>query len=142
VRIMALDVGEKTVGVAVSDPLLIAATPRETLRRDGRELDLLVEWVAREEVGEVVVGLPYSLDGSLGATARLVEGFAEELRKRLAAPVILWDERLTTAEAEKFLISTGASRAKRRKAVDQIAAALLLQSYLRHRELAAAGSAD
>jgi putative Holliday junction resolvase len=132
---MALDVGEKTVGVAVSDELAILASPRETLRRDGRELGRLAEWVTREEVGEVVVGLPLSLDGSVGPSAERVLAFVEQLRAHLTIPVVTWDERLTTAEAEKMLIAADTRRSKRRQMVDQIAAALILEHYLRARSL-------
>jgi putative Holliday junction resolvase len=134
-RTMALDVGEKTVGVAVSDELGISASPRETLRRNGTELAQLVEEVRRDEIGEVVVGLPISLNGTLGPSAERALHFAALLRERLTIPVVTWDERLTTAEAEKMLISAGARRSKRRQVVDQIAATLILQSYLTSKSL-------
>ncbi|HEU4753676.1 MAG TPA: Holliday junction resolvase RuvX [Armatimonadota bacterium] len=132
---MALDVGEKTVGIAVSDPLGITASPRETLRRDGSELGSLARLVREEEVGEVVVGLPISLNGTLGPSAQSVLQFVEQLRAALTVPVETCDERLTTAEAEKMLIAADTRRSKRRKVVDQIAATLILQSYLRRREM-------
>lgn len=134
-RMMALDVGEKTVGIAVSDELQITASPRETLRRDGSELDRLVALVQREEIGEVVVGLPISLNGTLGPSAQKVLEFVETLRGRLTIPVETWDERLTTAEAEKMLIAADTRRAKRRQVIDQIAATLILQNYLRRKSL-------
>lgn len=130
-RAIALDVGEKTVGIALSDELGITVSPRETLRRDGSELDRLVELVRTEEVGQVIVGLPVSLNGSLGPSAQAVLTFVEQLRPRLTIPVVTWDERLTTAEAEKMLISANVKRAKRRQVIDQVAATLILQSYLR-----------
>ena len=143
-RTMALDVGEKTVGIAVSDELGISASPRETLRRNGSELDRLVVLVGEEEIGEVVVGLPISLNGTLGPSARSVLEFVEQLRERLTIPVVTWDERLTTAEAEKMLISASVRRAKRRQVIDQIAATLILQSYLRSRSISpgSAGEED
>jgi putative Holliday junction resolvase len=131
---MALDVGEKTVGIAVSDELGITASPRETLRRDGTELDRLQRLVGAEEIGEIVVGLPISLNGTLGPMAQKVLEFVGQLRERVTIPVETWDERLTTAEAEKMLIATDTRRAKRRQVVDQVAAALILQGYLRRRE--------
>jgi putative Holliday junction resolvase len=134
-RAMALDVGEKTVGVATTDELGLTASPRETLRRDGREWDRLAEWVGAEGVTEVVVGLPLSLNGTMGPAARLVLAFVETLRARVPVPVHTWDERLTTAEAEKVLTATQTRRAKRRQVVDQLAATLILQGYLRHRML-------
>jgi len=132
---MALDVGEKTVGIAVSDPLGISSAPRETLRRDGTELDRLQKLVTSEEIGEVVVGLPISLNGTLGPSAQKVLEFVGQLRERVTVPVETWDERLTTAEAEKMLIATDTRRAKRRKVIDQIAASLILQNYLRKKDL-------
>jgi putative holliday junction resolvase len=134
-RVMALDVGEKTVGIAVSDELGIAASPRETLRRNGSEFDRLVEFTDREAVGEVVVGLPISLNGTLGPSAQRVLEFVEKLRARLTIPVVTWDERLTTAEAEKMLIAADMRRAKRRQIIDQVAATLILQGYMRNRSL-------
>lgn len=134
-RIMALDLGEKTVGIAVSDELGLTASPRETLRRDGTELDRLADIISREEIGEVVVGLPVSLNGTLGPSAQRVLEWVTLLRERLKIPVETCDERLTTAEAEKMLIAADVRRAKRRQVVDQIAATLILQSYLRTREL-------
>ena len=134
-RIMALDLGEKTVGIAVSDELGLTASPRETLRRDGTELDRLADIISREGIGEVVVGLPVSLNGTLGPSAQRVLEWVTQLRERLKIPVETCDERLTTAEAEKMLIAADVRRAKRRQVVDQIAATLILQSYLRMREL-------
>lgn len=132
---MALDVGEKTVGIAVSDPLGISSSPRETLRRDGTELDRLQKLVATEEIGEIVVGLPISLNGTLGPMAQKVMVFVGQLRERVTVPVETWDERLTTAEAEKMLIATDTRRAKRRQVIDQVAASLILQNYLRRKDL-------
>lgn len=134
-RVMALDVGEKTVGVAVSDPLGMIASPRETLRRDGTELDRLDRLVKDDEIVEVVVGLPISLNGTLGPSAERAQEFARLLEQRLAVPVSMFDERLTTAEAEKVLIAADTRRAKRRQVIDQVAATLILQGFLRAREL-------
>jgi putative holliday junction resolvase len=133
--VMALDVGEKTVGVAMSDPLGMIASPRETLRRDGSELDRLVRLVTGEDIGEVVVGLPISLNGTLGPSAERAQEFVKALEQRLTVPITTFDERLTTAEAEKMLIATDTRRAKRRQVIDQIAATLILQGFLRTREL-------
>ena len=134
-RVMALDVGEKTVGIALSDELGITVSPRETLRRDGSELDRLAGIVTQDAVGEIVVGLPISLNGSLGPSAQKVLELVAQLRERFTIPVVTWDERLTTAEAEKMLISAQTRRAKRRQVIDQIAATLILQSYLRSQSL-------
>lgn len=141
-RTMALDVGEKTVGIAVSDELGITASPRETLRRDGTELDRLLQVVRTEEIGEIVVGLPISLNGTLGPSADKVLEFVRQLREQVTVPVVTWDERLTTAEAEKMLIAADTRRSKRRKVIDQIAATLILQNFLRRRELSGPRSED
>ena len=135
-RVMALDVGEKTVGIALSDELGITVSPRETLRRDGSELDRLAGIVTQDAVGEIVVGLPISLNGTLGPSAQKVLELVAQLRERFSIPVVTWDERLTTAEAEKILISADTRRARRRKVNDQVAAALILENYLRTRALA------
>lgn len=132
-RVMALDPGERRIGVAVSDELGIIASPRETVRRDGSELERLSALVAREEIGEVVVGLPFSLDGTLGPSARRTLEFVEQLRGRLGVPVTTWDERWTTAEAESLLIEADLRRSKRRRVIDQVAASLILQDYLKSR---------
>lgn len=132
---MALDIGEKTVGVAVSDPLGMIASPRETLRRDGSELDRLERLVTSDEIGEIVVGLPISLNGTLGPSAQRAQQFVKALEQRLTIPISTFDERLTTAEAEKMLIAADTRRSKRRQVIDQIAATLILQGFLRTREL-------
>ena len=137
-RVMALDVGEKTVGIALSDELGITVSPRETLRRDGSELDRLAGIVTQDAVGEIVVGLPISLNGSLGPSAQKVLELVAQLRERFTIPVVTWDERLTTAEAEKILLAADTRRAKRRKVIDQVAAALILEGYLRNRFLSRA----
>ena len=131
-RAMALDVGEKTVGIAVSDELGRTVSPRETLRRDGQEFQTLARLVKNEEIGNVVVGMPISLNGTLGPSAERVQKFLAELRPLLTIPVVTWDERLTTAEAEKMLIAADMRRQKRRKVIDQVAAVLILEGYLRH----------
>lgn len=141
-RTMALDVGERTVGIAVTDELGISASPRETLRRDGTEFERLERIVKDEGVGEVVIGLPLSLNGTLGPSAQKVLTFVDALRARLEVPIETWDERLTTAEAEKMLIATDTRRAKRRQVIDQIAATLILQGYLRKKSWQSGPSDD
>ena len=133
-RVLALDVGEKTVGLATCDPLGITTTPRETLRRDGSELDRLAEMVRKEEIDEIVVGLPISLNGTLGPAAQKMLQFVEQLRARVTIPVETCDERLTTVEAESLLIQAETRRAKRRQVIDQVAACLILQDYLNQKQ--------
>jgi putative Holliday junction resolvase len=131
---MGLDVGEKTVGVAISDELEISASPRVVLRRDGREWAEVARLVQDEEVGEVVVGMPVSLSGEMGPQAQKVARFVETLRARVAVPVQVWDERLSTVAAERVLLDADASRARRRQVIDKVAAAVILQGYLDFRK--------
>lgn len=128
-RRLGLDVGEKTVGVAMSDELGITASPLTTLKRDGREFDQLCELVAGHGVEQVIVGLPLTLRGEVGAAAQRSLAFAAELKVKLSIPVDTWDERHTTVQAEQALRSAGKKRAARRRMIDQVAAALILQSY-------------
>lgn len=134
-RILALDVGEKTIGLAVSDPLGLTAQPLTTLRRQSKEKDLaaLASLVRQLEVEEVVLGLPRRLNGSLGPEARRVQQLGELLRERLGLPVRYWDERLTTVAAEQALLAADLSRRRRRQTIDQTAACLILQGYLERR---------
>jgi len=134
-RIMALDLGEKTVGVAVSDELELTANPRGVLRRDGSEMEQVLRLIDEESVGELVVGLPVSMSGESGPQAEKAREFAEQLAARTTVPVRTWDERLSTREAERALIAADVRRARRRRVIDSIAAALILESYLRFRAL-------
>ncbi len=136
VRILALDVGEKRIGLAVSDPLGITAQGLEVLIRKNREADLarLLE-VAREwRVQRVVVGLPRHMDGRLGAAAPKILELVKTLQEALGVDVVTWEERLTTVEAERVLLQADVSRKRRRQVVDQLAAVLILQNYLDHRQ--------
>ena len=137
-RYLALDVGDVRIGVAASDETATLATGLPTLRRVGPRKDVkaVAALVRGHEAGEVVVGLPRSLDGSEGPQARKVLAFMDDLRGALPVPVVSWDERFTTAMATQALREAGASRRARREAVDQVAAVLILQSYLDYRKLA------
>ena len=131
-RILGLDMGTKRIGLAVSDPLGITAQGLEVWVRRGREADLdHILKVAREyQVQQIVVGLPRHLDGRPGAAAPEIQEFAAALGQALGGEVIFWDERLTTVAAERLLIQADVSRKRRRRVVDQLAAVLILQSYL------------
>lgn len=136
-RVMALDLGEKTIGVAVSDELGIVATPLTTIMRtvsvkaDLRQVEDLVNF---EKVSLVVVGLPVMLSGEEAVQAGKVREFVERLARRLRVPVEVWDERLTTVSAHRLLIENGKNREERKRVVDQVAAALILRSYLDAKE--------
>ncbi len=129
-KMMALDVGDRRIGVATCDEFKIVATPREVLRRDGRELERIERWVRDEEIGHVVVGIPYNEAGEIGPQAQKVMQFLEQLRAKLTVPVVEWDEHLSTWEAETFLIERHERRAARRRVIDKLAAAVILRSYL------------
>jgi putative Holliday junction resolvase len=131
-RVLALDVGSRTIGLAVSDPLGITAQGLETIRRRNKRYDLaqLEEVIRHYEVAELVVGYPLRMSGEAGTQAEKMTLFAEELRKRFKIPIHLWDERLTSAEANRVLRDAEISIQKRARAVDQLAAVLILQAWL------------
>ncbi len=135
VRILALDVGEKRIGLAVSDPLGITAQGLGVLSRKDREADLAeLLKVAREyHLKEIVVGLPRHMDGRLGKQAPEILDLARSLGEALGVAVIPWEERLTSVEAERVLLKADVSRRRRRQVVDMLAAVLILQSYLDHK---------
>jgi len=131
-RILGLDVGDKTIGVAISDELGWTAQGLEVIRRRKLEDDLLrlVEIIDAYKVDEIVVGLPKNMNGTIGPRAELTMEFTESLKAKVTAPIKLWDERLTTASAERTLIEADVSRKKRKLVVDKMAAMLILQGYL------------
>ena len=127
---MGIDYGSRRVGVALSDRLGIAAHPFEVLEAGPGLGRRLADLVGSEDVAKVVVGLPVSLDGSEHAAARRTRRFVDRLRPLVGVEVVLYDERLTTRIAESVLVAAGTSRAKRRRRVDKVAAAVMLQGYL------------
>ena len=136
-RILGLDVGSKTIGLAVSDPLGITAQGLETIRRQNKRLDFeQLDRVIREyQVTEIVVGLPLRMSGADGIRAEKMQGFAEQLRQRFQGPVHLWDERLSSAQANRVLRDSEMSIKRRGEVVDRLAAVLILQSWMDHREM-------
>lgn len=135
-RILGLDVGARRIGIAVSDPLGITAQGLDTLQRRNKRSDLeqLGRVIREHLVQEIVVGLPLRMSGAEGTQAEKMQGFAEELRRRFRLPVHLWDERLTSAEANRLLRETELSIEKRGKAVDRMAAVLILQGWMERRQ--------
>jgi putative holliday junction resolvase len=133
-RLLAIDLGEVRIGIAVSDPTQTIASPVETLHvprdQDGPTLEALGDAIVRHEAVGVVIGEPRRLDGRRGAAATRASRFATQLRERTGLPVVLWDERFTTVEAERVLLAGDVSRAGRKGAVDRLAASLLLQAVL------------
>ncbi len=134
-RILGLDVGLKTIGVAVSDPLGITAQGLETIRRQNRRVDFeRLEKVIREyQVAEIVIGYPLRLSGAEGTQAEKVQSLARTIQERFHLPVHLWDERLTSAEANRVLRDSEMSIKRRREVVDRLAAVLILQSWMDRR---------
>ncbi len=134
-RVLGLDVGSRRIGVAVSDPLGITAQGLETLQRTTKRRDFehLRRVIQQYDVREIVVGLPLRMSGAEGIQSDKMQVFAEELRKRFRLPVHLWDERLTSAEANRLLRETDLSIEKRGQAVDRMAAILILQGWMEHR---------
>lgn len=131
-RILAIDPGRVRMGLAVSDPMGILARGLPTLESAGRRKDLeALEAIVREnEVAEIVVGHPLSMDGSRGQMTDFAERLAEDLRERTGLPVSLWDERLSSVEAERSLIARNVRREDRKGMRDRVAAALILQGFL------------
>ena len=131
-RIMALDVGSKRIGVALSDPLKITAQGLQTFQRTTLEEDIRGLWklMDEHEVSQLVVGLPKNMDGSVGFKAEEVQQFITDLTAERPMEVIWVDERLTTVSAERTLLEADVSRAKRKKVIDKMASVIILQSYL------------
>jgi putative Holliday junction resolvase len=129
---MALDVGDKNIGVAVSDALLLTAQSRPTMRRTtiGRDLEVLKQLVEENEVHQIIVGQPLHMSGRESPQSHKVADFADAVRKTLDIPVSFWDERLTSFAAEQHLEEMGLSWRQRRQHVDKIAAMIILQTYL------------
>jgi len=131
-RLAALDVGDARIGLAVCDELGLTVRGVGIVRRVGgrRDLEAIATRLAPYEPARVVVGLPLNMDGSEGRQAERVRAFARRLEAHLGVPIDLWDERLTTVEAEQTMRAAGVSRARRRTLIDQEAAAIILESYL------------
>lgn len=132
---MGLDFGSKTVGVAVSDPLLITAQSLETITRESpnklrRTYARIEEIVAEYDVEEIVVGLPKHMNDDEGERALLTREFADKLSRRTGLKIIMWDERLTTVMAERVLQESGVRRENRKSVIDSVAATFILQDYL------------
>ncbi len=130
-RILGLDVGDKRIGVAISDPMGWTAQGLEVLERESQEEFIrLKEIVELYDVEKIVVGLPKNMNGTLGPQAEKVERFIEHIGDNLGLPIVRWDERLSTVAAERSLLEADMSRSRRKRVIDKVAAVLILQSYL------------
>lgn len=131
-RVMALDVGERRIGVALSDPTRTLATPLTTIRAEPRTIALkrIADLIREHEVTALVVGLPLTMSGDIGPQATLVQQFVEELRQMIAIPLSFVDERLTTVAAERMMIDLKLKPEQRRARIDEVAASIILQDFL------------
>jgi putative Holliday junction resolvase len=131
-RLFGLDLGEKTIGIALSDVMLTVATPLETIarRKFAIDSDVLVGLVKKHHVGGLVIGLPLNMNGTEGPSAQSARAFARNLEAKHPMPMLFWDERLSTAAVTRTLLEADVSRAKRKDAVDKMAAAYILQGVL------------
>lgn len=131
-RILALDHGTVRIGVAVSDSMKMIAQPLEFIPADpfSKFLERLKVLIREKEVELIVIGLPRNMNGSYGPAALKVQDFAAAVKEAIAVPIKLWDERLTSVQANRFLSDAGVKKSKQRAKVDQTAAALILQNYL------------
>lgn len=131
-RLLGLDLGEKTIGLALSDSRRKIASPYETLSRGkfGKDAQALKTIIEREEVKGLVVGYPINMDGSLGPRAQATRAFVANLEKLIPLPVLLWDERMTTMAVERTMLEADLSRARRAELVDKLAASYMLQGFL------------
>ncbi len=131
-RILCLDLGHKHIGLAISDEMKCIAQGLSTIQRD-----VHFEWIekikctiAKKNIEQIVVGYPIKMDGDVGSSAKEAEAITVKLKEQTRIPVILWDERLSTVQAEKILLDVNMRRKKRKKVIDQMAAVIILQSYL------------
>lgn len=134
-RLLGLDFGTKTVGVAVSDGLQITAQPLETITRKSsgklrQTLARIEEIIQEYQVEKIILGYPKNMNNTAGERAIACEGFKEDLERRTGLEVVLWDERLTTVESERILMAGGVRRENRKAVIDQMAAVLILQSFM------------
>jgi len=132
-RIIGLDVGDKRIGIALSDLLMITAQPVETYTRTQEEqsdIEYLVGLMEKNDVDKIVCGLPKNMNGTIGEQAEKVQAFAEKLKEASGKQLVYWDERLTTKSAHRTLLEADVSRKKRKKVVDKIAAVYILQGYM------------
>lgn len=130
--LMGLDLGTKTIGVAVSDPFLAVATPLETVRRSKFTTDAaaLQAIIAHRAIGGVVLGLPFNMDGTEGPRAQSTRAFARNLDRLIDLPIAFWDERLSTVAAERALLEANTTRKRRAEVIDHVAAGYILQGVL------------
>lgn len=129
---MGLDVGSHTIGVAITDELRITAQGLKTIRRKSKEEDFeeIIRIIDQFKIGKIVVGLPKNMNGTLGKQAEMVLQWIKAIREKVDLPIVTWDERFSTVEASRVLLEADLSRRKRKKAIDKLAAVIILQGYI------------
>ena len=129
---MGLDVGSHTIGVAITDELRITAQGLKTIRRKSKEEDFdeIIRIIDQFKIGKMVVGLPKNMNGTLGKQAEMVLQWIKAIREKVDLPIVTWDERFSTVEASRVLLEADLSRRKRKKAIDKLAAVIILQGYI------------
>jgi putative Holliday junction resolvase len=129
---MGLDIGSHTIGVAITDELRITAQGLKTIRRKSKEEDFeeIIGIIDQFKIGEIVVGLPKNMNGTLGKQAEMILHWIKAIREKVDLPIVTWDERFSTVEASRVLLEADLSRAKRKKAIDKLAAVIILQGYI------------
>jgi len=132
-RILGVDLGDRRIGLAISDADGKLAGPLRTINQSGGAIEEILKIAQSEDIGMVVVGLPLNMDGSLGEEGKKAQRFAQELHEKSALPVNVWDERLSTFEAERMLREAGKKGDKLKKALDKSAAAVILQDFINHK---------
>ena len=132
VRLMGLDIGSRTIGVAITDELRITAQALKTIRRKSKEEDFeeIIRIIDQFKIGKIVVGLPKNMNGTLGKQAEKVLQWIKAIREKVDLPIVTWDERFSTVEASRVLLEADLSRRKRKKTIDKLAAVIILQGYI------------
>jgi len=132
VRLMGLDIGSRTIGVAITDELRITAQALKTIRRKSKEEDFkeIIRVIDQFKIGKIVVGLPKNMNGTLGKQAEKVLQWIKAIREKVDLPIVTWDERFSTVEASRVLLEADLSRRKRKKTIDKLAAVIILQGYI------------
>ena len=129
-RIIGLDIGTKRIGVAISDEECIIARGLNSIERDGKEIEKIKEIIKKYNVEKIVYGLPLRMDGSISSQTEVAVSFISKLKEEISIPLLPWDERLSTKQAETILIEADISRKKRKKLIDKLSAQIILQNYL------------
>jgi len=129
-RIIGLDIGTKRIGVAISDEECIIARGLNSIERNGKEIEKIKELIKKYNVEKIVYGLPLRMDGSISAQTEIVVSFISKLKNEVSIPLLPWDERLSSKQAETILIEADISRKKRKKLIDKLSAQIILQNYL------------